>query len=62
LRALKEIKEEDVSTFFATLGERLRFRSGLKSIVLGVGPDTPGVSRLNGSVEYCKFPDYVCSN
>ncbi|KAG8172949.1 hypothetical protein JTE90_018736 [Oedothorax gibbosus] len=50
-RALKELNEDDVSSFFSTLGQRLRFRSGLKSlhpvvqpVVLGIGPDTP-VSR-----------------
>ncbi|KAG8175846.1 hypothetical protein JTE90_013396 [Oedothorax gibbosus] len=47
-RALKELNEDDVSSFFSTLGQRLRFRSGLKSlhpvvqpVVLGIGPDTP---------------------
>ncbi|KAG8180985.1 hypothetical protein JTE90_024733 [Oedothorax gibbosus] len=46
-RALKELNEDDVSSFFSTLGQRLRFRSGLKSlhpvvqpVVLGIGPDT----------------------
>ncbi|KAG8176744.1 hypothetical protein JTE90_003375 [Oedothorax gibbosus] len=46
-RALKKLNE-DVFSFFSTLGQRLRFRSGLKSlhpvvqpVVLGIGPDTP---------------------
>ncbi|KAG8176763.1 hypothetical protein JTE90_003394 [Oedothorax gibbosus] len=45
-RALKELNEDDVSSFFSTLGQRLS--SGLKSlhpvvqpVVLGIGPDTP---------------------
>ncbi|KAG8174729.1 hypothetical protein JTE90_014291 [Oedothorax gibbosus] len=52
-RALKELNEDDVSSFFSTLGQRLRFRSGLKSlhpvvqpVVLGIGPDTPFIESL----------------
>ncbi|KAG8173784.1 hypothetical protein JTE90_011589 [Oedothorax gibbosus] len=68
-RALKELNEDDVSSFFSTLGQRLRFCSGLKSlhpvvqpVVLGIGPDTPDCILTDISLSSSDLGTTSCSS